>query len=93
MYRNYTEQSEVATFPYFNAEDVSEAINLPLNKLSSNDTIKTDTGVFISIDDLTMSIPKGNIPHHQILHALGLVAGVIQGITICIATHDTSVKF
>lgn len=95
LYQNYAEQIEKKTLPYFHAEDVASVLCMNSDKLieSSEDVLDLDIGTFISTYDFAMSIPEGNLPHCEILYILGLTTGIIQGITLCIATHDNSIKF
>lgn len=95
LYQNYAEQIEKKTLPYFHAEDVASVLCMNSDKLieSSEDVLDLDIGTFISTYDFTMSITEGKLKHHERLYILGLLTGVVQGITLCIATHDTSIKF
>ena len=95
LYQNYAEQIEKKTAPYFHAEDVASVICMSSNELieSSEDVIETDFGTFISTCDFMTNSSKGNLQHHEMLYVLGLITGVIQGITLCIVTHDNSIKF
>ena len=95
LYQNYSEQIENKHLPYYNAEDLAILLKCQPHELIKNcdDVITTDEGAFISTSDFTKNILKLDMPHQDVMYVFGVLTGIIQGITICIATHDTSVKF
>ena len=77
------------------AEDLANLLKCKPCELikNCNDVIKIDVGTFISTGDFIRNIPESGMLHQDKLRVFGILTGIAQGITICIATHDTSVKF
>lgn len=95
LYQNYAEQIENKHLPYYHVEDLVILLKCKKHELvdSCDNVITTDTGTFISTSDFTRNISKSDMPHQDVMYVFGVLTGIIQGITICIATHNTSVKF
>ena len=95
LYQNYAEQVENKHLPYYRLEDLTTLLNHCHEDILKNckDIIETNAGTFISTSDLVDKFTNLDIPHEDYLQFMYILTGIIKGITICIATHDTSVKF
>ena len=95
LYQNYAEQTGKKHFPYYRLDDLTILLNHSHEDIIKNckDVIETNAGTFISTNDLVDKFTNLDIPHEDKLQFMDILIGIIQGITICIATHDTSVRF